>query len=115
MKIDELKTYYHAAPARVRDSIEQHGLDASKAPYERSTSGSKLYVFADLDEALWYARTMARTDPREDFDVWELKPTRGAKIVKDYSLRSTDEGDDTAYELTGEVPRSQVKLLRTVS
>ena len=74
--------YYHVAPERARRSITAHGIDprrfASVAPpgFERHQPEDQrgCFLFDDLDIACWYADYMARQEPAEAMDIWEVEP-----------------------------------------
>ena len=106
---DSNSIYYHVAPERVQGSIKKFGLDANKAPYERSTSGFWVYAFKSLESASWYKNHMSNEPPIEKMNIWEVK-ANGLEVKKDYTL-GPDGDEDDAYMIKGPIAKTRLKLL----
>lgn len=96
-----MTTLYHVAPTAVRASILAHGIDPTRAPYERSSNEAGFYAFADKAEAEWYADYMSRLDEPEPFDIWAFEAS--IQVVADHGLTSA-ELETTAIFHPGTIP-----------
>lgn len=112
-RVGFMPTLFHVAPHSVRESIEQHGLDSSKAPYDRSTFETGFYAFGDLIEAVWYAKFMSRYDPSEPvdpMDVWEFE----SDAVTEHDGGLTNVADEETSAVYHPRTVREVRLVRTV-
>lgn len=91
------KTIYHVAPTKVRESIQQHGIDSVRyfTGDKRWTDEPGFYAFGDPEDARWYAENFAHQHPVEDFDIWRVTPTI-LDQDKDYGLWPGEDHEDVS-------------------
>lgn len=114
-----MKTAYHVSESKVRSSIQKYGLDPNKYYGDRTTYGTKVYLFLNENEAVTYVKVYNsflkyQGEPQQNFDIWKVNIT-SIKIYKDYTLNTGDDPEkDSAYYTKEIIPSNRLKLYKTL-
>ena len=107
-------TCYHASPKKFRESIKRFGLDPTKMPEERWSSGGEVYLFNNLSSVEWYANYFSNMDPAEPFDIWEITGIEESQLEIDVGLTSDGDEDEGSRVYQGVIEPSKLRLVKTV-
>lgn len=114
-----MKVAYHVAESKVRSSIQKYGLDPNKYYGDRTTSGTRIYLFLNVNEAVMYAKMynsflQYQGEQQQNFDIWKVDIT-SIKIYKDFTLNTGDDPrKDSAYYTKEIISPNKIKLYKTI-